>query len=240
MAAKTNGTSFPIWICSNGYALGIHAWGVFSHISFGIVLTGYSGCLSIDYRNRKYRESDKQLAIYLAEMIQLALRRYSSVSGSDQSRLRQALMDIVDGVQVTLNQRRTIDTSYLEQEHICVKIKFRSPLVQLPVKYLCNAIEDEFRRSVAFEYDESLICFIEISRQQAEEESYLTLLQKHLTPLLRAFDSSVGISDPFHDIYHARPYYYQACAAVENGQLGIRFKAGGVLRNNVAGSLTLS
>ena len=179
----------------------------------------YSGCLSIDYRNRKYRESDKQLAIYLAEMIQLALRRYSSVSGSDQSRLRQALMDIVDGVQVTLNQRRTIDTSYLEQEHICVKIKFRSPLVQLPVKYLCNAIEDEFRRSVAFEYDEALICFIEISRQQAEEESYLALLQKHLTPLLRAFDSSVGISDPFHDIYQARPYYYQACAAVENGQL---------------------
>ena len=157
--------------------------------------------------------------MYLAEMIQLALRRYSSVSGSDQSRLRQALMDIVDGVQVTLNQRRTIDTSYLEQEHICVKIKFRSPLVQLPVKYLCNAIEDEFRRSVAFEYDESLICFIEISRQQAEEESYLALLQKHLTPLLRAFDSSVGISDPFHDIYQARPYYYQACAAVENGQL---------------------
>ena len=29
----------------------------------------------------------------------------------------------------------------------------------------------------------------------------------------------MGISDPFHDIYQARPYYYQACAAVENGQL---------------------
>ena len=179
----------------------------------------YSGCLCVDYRNRRYRESDNLLAKYLAEMIQLALRRYSSVSGSNQSELRQALLDIVDGVQVTLNQRRTIDTSYLEQEHICVKIKFRSPLVQLPVKYLCNAIEDEFRRSVAFEYDEALICFIEISRQQAEDESYLALLQKHLTPLLRAFDCSVGISDPFYDIYQARPYYYQANAAVENGQL---------------------
>lgn len=46
MAAKTNGTSFPIWICSNGYALGIHAWSVFSYISFGIVLTGYQSRLA--------------------------------------------------------------------------------------------------------------------------------------------------------------------------------------------------
>ena len=45
MAAKTNGISFPIWICSNGYALGINAWGVFSHISFEIILTGYKSRL---------------------------------------------------------------------------------------------------------------------------------------------------------------------------------------------------
>ena len=179
----------------------------------------YSGCMSIDYQNRHYRESDNVLAVYLAKMMQLALRRYSTALDNDQSKLRQALMDIVEGLQVSLSQRRTIDTSYLQQEHICVKIKFRSPLVQLPVKYLCNAIEDEFRRTVAFEYDSSIVCFIEVSQEQAEDQSYLSLLKKRLTPLLRAFDSSVGISDPFHDIYHARPYYFQACAALENGQL---------------------
>ena len=179
----------------------------------------YSGCMSIDYRNRRYRESDNVLATYLAKMMQLALRRYSSALDNDQNKLRQALMDIVDGLQISLNQRRTIDTSYLQQEHICVKIKFRSPLVQLPVKYLCNAIEDEFRRTVAFEYDSAIVCFIEISAMQATDQSYLELLSKRLTPLLRAFDSCVGISDPFHDIYQARPYYFQASAAMENGQL---------------------
>lgn len=179
----------------------------------------YSGCMSIDYRNRRYRESDNVLAVYLAKMMQLALRRYSTALDNDQSKLRQALLDIVDGLQVSLNQRRTIDTSYLQQEHICVKIKFQSPLVQLPVKYLCNAIEDEFRRTVAFEYDSSIVCFIEVSAEQAEDQSYLPLLTKRLTPLLRAFDCCVGISDPFHDIYLARPYYFQACAALENGQL---------------------
>ena len=55
--------------------------------------------------------------------------------------------------------------------------------------------------------------------EQAEDQSYLPLLKKRLTPLLRAFDCCVGISDPFHDIYLARPYYFQACAALENGQL---------------------
>jgi len=175
--------------------------------------------MSIDYRNRSYRESDKVLAVYLAKMMQLALRRYSTALDNDQSKLRQALMDIVDGLQVSLNQRRTIDTSYLQQEHICVKIKFHSPMVQLPVKYLCNAIEDEFRRTVAFEYDSAIVCFVEVSEEQAEDQSYLPLLTKRLNPLLRAFDSCVGISDPFHDIYQARPYYFQACAAMENGQL---------------------
>lgn len=179
----------------------------------------YSGCMSIDYRSRPYRESDNALANYLAKMMQLALRRYSSALDSDQSKLRQALMDIVDGLQISLSQRRTIDTSNLQQEHICVKIKFRSPMVQLPVKYLCNAIESEFRRTVAFEYDSAIVCFIEVSQEQAEDQSYLPLLTKRLTPLLRALDSCVGISDPFHDIYQARPYYFQACAALENGQL---------------------
>lgn len=179
----------------------------------------YSGCMSIDYRNRPYRESDKVLAVYLAKMMQLALRRYSTATDNGQSKLRQALMDIVEGLQVSLNQRRTIDTSYLQQEHICAKIKFQSPLVQMPVKYLCNSIEEEFRRSVAFEYDGAIVSFIEISQAQAEDQSYLSLLTKRLTPLLRAFDCCVGISDPFHEVYQARPYYFQACAAMENGQL---------------------
>lgn len=179
----------------------------------------YAGCLCIDYQNRKYRESDKALAKYLAQIVQLALRRYAAVSGSEQGRLRQALRDIVEGSHIALSQRRTIDTSYLEQEHVCVKIKFSSSMVQIPVKYLCNAIEDEFRRSVAFAYDDSLVCFAELSRQQVEDDSFIPLLRKHLGPLLRAFDSSVGISDPFHDIYLAKSYYCQANAAVENGQL---------------------
>ena len=179
----------------------------------------YSGCVSIDYQGRSYRESDKPLAIYLASMMQLALRRYSTAMDSSQSKLRQALMDIVDGLQISLSQRRTIDTSQLQQEHICVVIKFRSPMVQLPVKYLCNAIEDEFRRTVAFEYDSAIVCFIEVSQEQAEDHSYLPLLTKRLTPLLRSLDSRVGISDPFHDIYQARPYYFQSCAALECGQL---------------------
>ena len=45
MGAKTNGISFLTWICSNGYALGSNTWGVFSHISFGIVHTGYQSRL---------------------------------------------------------------------------------------------------------------------------------------------------------------------------------------------------
>ena len=179
----------------------------------------FAGCLSVNYRDRLYRPSDDALAVHLAKMMEYALRRYSAAADNDQSKLRQALQDLVDGYRVSMQQERVIRTSYLQQEHVCVRIKFRRPLVQLPVTYLCRAIEDEFRRSAAFEYEGSIVCFIEISSDQAADGSYRDLLEKHLTPLLRSLDSVIGISDPFADIFDARTYYLQANAALENGQL---------------------
>lgn len=179
----------------------------------------YAGCVTITYRVRKHFEGDDALAAYLGQMLEYALRKYSNVSSSEKSKLRQALQDLVDGYQVSLNQKKVIETSILQQLHICVKIKSQVPITSIPVKYLCNMLEKEFRRSVAFEYDSSLVCFIEISAEQAEYNSYKEFLKKRCTFLLKSMVVYFGISDPFEDIHQARLYYLQACAAMDNGRL---------------------
>ena len=87
MAAKTNGISFPIWICSNGYALGINAWGVFSHISFGIVLTGYKSRLRTGgvFHYKSHRKGDIKLASVLQQYRQLVDITALQITGSYQS-----------------------------------------------------------------------------------------------------------------------------------------------------------
>ena len=87
MAAKTNGTSFPIWICSKKYALGINAWGVFSYISFGIVLTGYQSRLRTGgvFHYKSHREGDIKLASVLQQYRQLADHMATQITASYQS-----------------------------------------------------------------------------------------------------------------------------------------------------------
>jgi len=179
----------------------------------------YSGCVTIDYQHRPYRQSDDVLARYLGQTIEYALKKYSYATASEQSALRQALMNLLDGYQITLNQKRVIDTSYLQMQHICIRIKFHYSMRQLPISYFCNVLESDFRRSVAFEYDNSIVAFIEISDEQVADLSYLSLLQKKIAPIITTTEGSIGISDPFSDIYRGRLYYMQACAALENGRL---------------------
>lgn len=179
----------------------------------------YAGCLTIDYQKRMHRGSDEALAAYLAKMLELALKKYSSAVSTEKNALKQALIDILEGYQVSLSQRRVIDTSSLEQHHICIQIQFNSALVQIPMKYFCTMLEKEFRRSVAFEYNNAIVEFIEITAEQGADGSYHDLLKKKLMPIIQAMDVVVGVSDPFEDIYNARMYYLQTGAALENGKL---------------------
>lgn len=179
----------------------------------------YAGCVTIHYDRRRHLNSDDALAAYLGELLEYALRKYSSVASSERSELRQALQDIIDGYQVSLAQRRVIDLSILQQQHVCIRIKFNASAIQIPTKYLCNMLEKEFRRSAAFEYDGSIVCLIEISAEQTVQNSYAEFLTKRLSMLLRSMDAYFGISDPFEDIYQTKLYYLQACAAMDNGRL---------------------
>lgn len=58
----------------------------------------YSGCLVVDYRRRAHLASDDALAEYLAKMMEMALRKYTSTMSGGHSSLRSILQGLVNGL----------------------------------------------------------------------------------------------------------------------------------------------
>ncbi len=179
----------------------------------------YMGCLTIDYRQREYRESDKALGQCLAKTIVLALQKYSSILTDAHSMLRQVLQDVVDGVPIDYEQRRMIDAADASKEYNCVKMRLNSRFAKLPLGYICNKIETLFPGSIAFERKGDILCFVETESIRDKEGEYKRALEEKLRLFIDSMDLQMGVSDPFGDLYSARLYYHQASAALENGSL---------------------
>lgn len=182
----------------------------------------YCGCLSIDYRRSPHMASHDPLASHLARKLELALERYAPALDSGKNAIRQALMDLLEGMQVDWSRRRLLDTSFPSGEHVCIQIRFPHQSSQLPVPYLCKMLEKDFAGSIVFAFGGHIVGFLEAPSAAGEH------LQKTLTPLAGSLDFAVGISSSFSDIYKARLYYLQTCAALENGRLfspGARYYA---------------
>lgn len=178
----------------------------------------YSGCLIVDYRQREHRPSDDALAKYLAGMVELALRRYSSAVAGGRSSLRSILQGLVNGLS-DMEQKWVLEGRQSGQEFICTKTQFSRRLAQLPIGYMCSVVEKTFPNSAAFEQDGAIVCFVETGALLEKGKSYLQVFREYVTPMFAALNFDIGISDPFQDIYSAQLYYLQACSALENGRI---------------------
>lgn len=179
----------------------------------------YIGCLTIDYRLREHRASDIALGQHLAKMITLSLQKYSAVLSNEKSVLQQILHDILDGLPADSNQRRVLEAKNLSKEYVCVKMQFGNRFAQLPIGYMCNMVENNFPKCIAFEYDSSIVGFIETETIRGSDGVYKDRLRDIMKTFIQYMDMRVGVSDAFDDLYSARLYYRQACAALENGSL---------------------
>ncbi len=178
----------------------------------------YSGCLIVDYRQRTHRPSDDALAKYLAGMIEMALRRYSSAASGGRSSLRSVLQRLVNGLN-DMEQKWVLEGRQSGQEYICTKTQFSRRLAQLPIGYICSVVEKTFPNSAAFEQDGAIVCFVETAALLEKGKSCLQVFQKNVTSMFSTLNFDIGISDPFRDIYSAQLYYLQACSALESGKI---------------------
>ena len=180
-------------------------------------MDSYIGCLTIDYRLRKHRESDVPLGKILTRMIELALQKFSGILTDTHNVIRKILQGVVDGMPVDYEQQRMIEAAQSKKTYICVKMKLSSRFAKLPLGYICNRVETIFPGSIAFERKGDVMCFLEV--ENTREQEFQTQLMEKLAVFIDSMDLRIGVSDPFTDLFSARLYYHQASAALENGTL---------------------
>lgn len=179
----------------------------------------YIGCLTIDYRNEAHKKSDIALGKRLSEMINLALQKHSSVLCNEKSLLRRILQDIINCLPPDTNQLRVLDAANLSKDYVCIKMQFNNHFTQLPIGYVCNLIENNIPKSIAFEYDSAIVGFVAKDSIQENNGLYKQKLETIFKDYIESMDMRIGISNPFEDLNNARLYYLQACSALDNGSL---------------------
>ncbi|MDO5120345.1 MAG: helix-turn-helix domain-containing protein [Coriobacteriales bacterium] len=180
----------------------------------------YQGCLTVYRERREFRASDIQLAGYLATKLVQAIRRRSTLPGSDGTSLKRILMNLVDEVPLDGKEQAMLDARDADQSFVCVRIRLSHRLSQLPIGYVCTMVESAFPGSIAFEHHRtSVVSFVNLAGLQDEHGSYHDELLRRLRPFVTSLQAKAAISDPVSNLARARLFFLQASTTLENGSL---------------------
>lgn len=179
----------------------------------------YSGCLVVLFDDDEPRPGEDVLVEITAKTLEKALEMSPSVLSDQHSVLKSALQDIVGEMPLSASRKWALSLHSEGAEYICISLHYASHLNQLPASYACNAFENEFVGSIAFEYDESIVCFVPTAPLTDHSGSYFATLNRLLSEFLAKTIMVAGISNPFTDLYDARSFYKQAEVALDCGRI---------------------
>lgn len=184
------------------------------HFSFNLFEKNvYAGNLTIPFILQPQRQSDIVLAQYLAKVIESSFKKYSTILSSRANILKEILRDLLNCFPVDSTRMQYLEGSNYDGQYICIKTKFGNRSHKVPVEIICNIIENSFSGCVSFEYDSSIVTFIDIKAIPYDEKTLADLLKK----LLKKMSLQAGVSYPFTNLSMARLYYRQASIALEMG-----------------------
>jgi hypothetical protein len=166
----------------------------------------FLGCITVFGEYRDFRSSDIQLCRFLAENIRQAFLLKPHLAG-DRSSLRLSLLHIISGQPLSQEQRNVITRHGDHGELVCVAFRPAADSHPLPSGYVSSLIEEQFKDSLAFEYDSGIAAVI--PAEQCVEQQLASLLQK-----LRLI---CGVSHPFPNLHESAYAYYQASSVLDTG-----------------------
>ena len=179
----------------------------------------YIGCVYLEGNGRPFRDSDNALAEYLGSLIEKAIERNPSMMTSDQATAKNALMNLVNDLPLTANQKWQLNLTSPGQHFVCISMHSANRSSRLPKGYICGAFENAFAGAVAFPKENTIVCFMDVSGLRDREGNYYAALNKKLRQFLRETSGVAGVSNGFSDIHDAKIAYFQAEAAIENGMI---------------------
>ncbi len=164
----------------------------------------FLGCLTIFGEYRDFRSSDMQLCQFLAENIRQAFLLKPGLAG-DRSALRTSLMSVISGRPLTQEQRSVIRRWGDHGDLICAVFLPAADTSPLPGGYVSSLIEQQFRDSLAFEYNGRVTAVIPAAEG----------VMVQLDSLLRKLRLVCGVSHRFRDLLESSYAHYQASSALD-------------------------
>lgn len=178
----------------------------------------YMGCLCIDQCNHSFVGGEDKIAEYVASMIEKVSELSPVLLKNEHSSLRETLRNIMNEMPMSKNQKLLLRSSNNKQSYICISMHCLKRFLALPVGYLCSVLENLFPESIFFEQNNTILGMILLDG--FEKENQLTdELKAKIIPMMEEMQLCVGVSNSFSDLYMLRTYYFQAEAAIENGEL---------------------
>ncbi len=165
----------------------------------------YLGCITVFGEFRGFHSSDIQLCQFLAEIIRQAFLLKPHLAG-DRSSVRNAIRDMLCGQPLNREQRGVLRRYGSHGEMVCAVFQPEPESGTLPGGYLSSLIEQQFRDSLAFEYEARVTALIPAEQADAG-----------LPALLRKLRQVCGISHRLSDLQEASFAYYQASSALDAG-----------------------
>ena len=174
----------------------------------------YAGNMTISYNLRRMRASDMAQAQHLVQAIEGSFKKHSKILSGRLNILNRIFQDLLNGFQMDSTKRQQLEGGHFDGQYLCVNMRmgYRAHS-KVPVGYFCNIIEGSFAGAVAFEYESSIIAFINLKKIHCTESRLID----NIKVLLVEMNLKAGISHPFTNLSMARLYYRQACAAFEMG-----------------------
>lgn len=171
----------------------------------------YLGCLTVFEAFRPLRDSDRALAVFLVKLLRLAIQQNPALA-STRSAVRRALRHVIAGQPVDFEHRRALSQENGKNDWVCVRLQAKTGAAPLPGAYLSAALEDRYPGAMAFEYESTVAALL-----PAAQADHITAAQ--LLPLLDKLGLVCGVSCGFSNLYEANQAWFQASAALQNGQL---------------------
>ncbi|MBQ9020981.1 MAG: helix-turn-helix domain-containing protein [Eggerthellaceae bacterium] len=178
----------------------------------------YRGCLTLHYKQRPYRASDKPLLAFLGEMVLRAALQLSSKNVGEHHSIAQALQGLVEGIPLDSTSQQLLEKATSDGNFICMRLKLSNKLEQIPLGYLRNTLESTFSKSSVFEYHHnSIVAVIDLNNLDAE--NYLENICESIQPFTGTMGMKAGLSDTYNNLLYTHHMFLQANIALDNGVL---------------------
>lgn len=178
----------------------------------------YIGCLCMDRSAHPCINGEEKLAEHLARIIEKTTESSPLLFNNEFNSLKKTLQNTLNELPLSPSQRLLLKFSRYTENYICVSVHCLKRFSALPVSYICSVMESLFADSIFFEQNDTILGLIPV--RYFSEESLISLeIANVITSMLEEMQLCVGVSNVFPDLYMLRTYYFQAEAAIDNGQI---------------------